>query len=226
MPAKVRRVLCNGCIAVVVHHCPCIVALLALLLTLHCCIHPPPPPHPPSASSETGIQTVQALTNMVKEDRATSVAVAAGVMPSICKLLVAYNPSSTLTPHGKFLLNSLLVLVQNISVWYPAKLALVSAGVVPALLPCLEASQQPDIQRVACSALALILVCSPGKKAAQPLCGPLVTLLSSTKQLEIYVNAKQALKSACEEPKFRETCAQMLRAALPDELEDITCGRA
>ena len=163
---------------------------------------------------------------MVKDDRATTVAIAAGLMPSICKLLVAYNPSSSLTPHGKYLLESLLVLVQNISVWSPAKLALVSAGVVPALLPCLETSQEPDIQRVACSALALILVCIPGKKAAQPLCEPLITLLSSTKQRDIYVNAKQALKSACEEPKFRETCAAMLLASFPDELEDITCGRA
>lgn len=207
-----------------------VVCITPLLFAFHCCILCYPPRIliciPLSASSETGTQTVQALTNMVKDDRATTVAIAAGLMPSICKLLVAYNPSSSLTPHGKYLLESLLVLVQNISVWSPAKLALVSAGVVPALLPCLETSQEPDIQRVACSALALILVCIPGKKAAQPLCEPLITLLSSTKQRDIYVNAKQALKSACEEPKFRETCAAMLRASLPDELEDITCGRA
>ena len=179
-----------------------------------------------SAASETGIQTVQALTNMVKEDRATSVAITAGLMPMICKLLVAYNPTSSLTPHGNYFLESLLVLLQNVSAWSAAKLALVSAGVIPALLPCLEASQQPDIQRIACSALALILVCIPGKQAAQPLCGPLVTLLSCASQRELYVNAKQALKSACEEAKFRATCAAMLRASVPDELEDITCGRA
>lgn len=179
-----------------------------------------------AAASDIGIQTVHALTNMVKEDRATSVAISAGLMPMICKLLVAYNPKSALNQHGKFLLESLLVLVQNVAVWSAAKLALVSAGVLPALLPCLDVSQEPDTQRVACSALALILVCIPGKKAAHPLCEPLVALLSSTSQREIYVNAKQALKSACEEAKFRETCAAMLRESLPEELEDITCGRA
>ncbi len=179
-----------------------------------------------AAASEAGIQTVQALTNMVKEDRATSVAIAAGLMPMICKLLVAYNPKLALSPHGKCLLESLLVLVQNVAAWSAAKLALVSAGVISALLPFLEVSQELDLQRLACSALALILVCIPGKKAAQPLCEPLVALLSSTSQREIYVNAKQALKSACEEAKFRETCAAMLRESVPDELEDITCGRA
>ena len=178
-----------------------------------------------AAASEVGIQTVQALTNMVKEDRATSVAISAGLMPSICKLLVVYNPKSALSPHGKFLLESLLVLVQNVAAWSAAKLALVSSGVIPALLPCLEVIQELDIQRLACSALALILVCIPGKQAAQPLCGPLVALLSLTSQREIYVNAKQALKSACEEAKFREACAAMLRESFPDELEDITCGR-
>jgi hypothetical protein len=163
---------------------------------------------------------------MVKEDRAASVAISAGLVPAMCKLLLEYNPSSSLTPYGKFLLETLLVLMQNISAWTPAKLSLVSAGVLPALLPCLEANHQPDIQRLACSALALILVCIPGKKAAQPLCQPLVSLLSSASQREIYVNAKQALKSACEESKFREVCAAMLRTSLPHELEDITCGRA
>jgi hypothetical protein len=182
-------------------------------------------PLPLSASSDAGVQTVQALTNMVKEDRATSVAITAGLMPMICKLLVAYNPSSSLSPQGKHLLESLLVLVQNVSVWSAAKLALVSAGVMPALQPCLQANQDPDIQRVACSCLALILVCIPAKKAAQPLCEPLVALLSSTSLREIYVNAKQALKSACEEANFRATCSALLRASLPDELEDITLGR-
>jgi hypothetical protein len=169
---------------------------------------------------------VQALTNMVKEDRPTSVAITAGLMPMICKLLNAYNPSSSLTPHGLYFLESLLVLVQNVSVWSPAKLALVSAGIIAALLPCVTSNQTPDIQRVACSSLALILVCIPGKKAALPLCEPLVALLSSTTLRETYVNAKQVLKSACEEAKFRETCAALLLKHAPEELEDITLGRA
>ncbi len=162
----------------------------------------------------------------MKEDRATAIAISAGLMPAICKLLSTYNPKSALSPHGKYLLESLLVLVQNVAAWSAAKLALVAAGIIPALLPCLEVSQDLDSQRLACSALALILVCIPGKRAALPLCEPLVALLSSTSQREIYVNAKQALKSACEEAKFRETCAAMLRESLPDELDDITCGRS
>ena len=162
---------------------------------------------PLAVACDTGIQTVQALTNMVKEDRSASVTITAGLTPMICKLLVAHNPSSSLTAHGKCLLESLLVTVQNVSVWSAAKLSLVTAGIIPALLPCIQADQEPDVQRVACSSLALILVCIPAKKQAHPLCEPLVALLCSTSHREIYVNVKQALKSACEEATFREACA-------------------